>query len=73
MPLLMQKMNIWGPLHKTGIKLLPEKNSGCFNQSFVPMVKSMVNFMLTWVSDFTWAFLWQKFYAMGPRCVNLHS
>ena len=58
------------------IKLLPDNNSGYFNQSFFPVVKSMVNIMLTWV------FLREKFYAMGPRSIpvgtyyasrNLHS
>ena len=29
------------------IKLLPKKNSGYFNRSFFPMVKSMVKIMLT--------------------------
>ena len=43
---------IQSALHTSGaycIKLLPEKNSGYFNHSVFPMVKSMVNSMLTWV------------------------
>ena len=35
------------------IKLLLEKNSGYFNQNFLPMVKSMVNLCLPEFSDFT--------------------
>ena len=38
------------------IKLLPEKNSGYFNCSFVSMVKSQWEIMLTRVSDFTRGF-----------------
>ena len=34
------------------MKLLPEKNSGCFNQSYFLIVKSMVNIMLTRVFRF---------------------
>ena len=34
---------VWkGDIHVCGAKLLPEKNSGSFNRSFFPMVKSMV-------------------------------
>ena len=35
------------------IKLLPEKKTGYFNQSFLPMVTSMVNSCLPEFSDFT--------------------
>ena len=35
------------------IKHLPEKNSGYFNRSFLPMVKSVVNSFLPEFSDFT--------------------
>ena len=35
------------------IKLLPEKNSGYFNENFVPMIKSMVKLCLPEFSDFT--------------------
>ena len=38
------------------IQLLPEKNSGYFNQSFFPMVKSVVKIMLTWVFKFYLSF-----------------
>ena len=35
------------------IKLLPEKNLGYFNQSFLPMVKSVVKIMLRFYLSFS--------------------
>ena len=48
------------------IKLLPEKNSGYFNQSFLPMVKSMVKSCLPEFSDFTRVFSLVKVLCNGP-------
>ena len=48
------------------IKLLPEKNSGYFNRSFLPMVKSVVNSWLPEFSDFA-SFISGKVLCNGPQ------
>ena len=48
------------------IKLLPEKNSGYFNRSFSPIVKSVVKIMLTQVFRFYPSFSPVKVLCNGP-------
>ena len=55
------------------IKLLPEKNSGYFNQSFLPMVKSMVNSSFTGVSDFTRVFTPVRVLCNGPLAFSKYQ
>ena len=62
--------DIWCLMHKT---LLPEKNSGYFNGSFVPVIKSMVKLCLPEFSDFTIVFLRLKFYAIGPFAIKIKN
>ena len=56
-------MEIWGLLHTT---FTAEKNSGYFNPSFLPMVKSMVNSCYPEFSGFTRAFSPVKVLCNGP-------
>ena len=54
------------------IKLLPEKNSGYFNRSFLPVVKSMVNSCFPEFSDFTRVFSPVKVLCNGPLVGVVH-
>ena len=63
----------WGP-RAYCIKLLPEKHSGYFNQSFFPVVKSMVKIMLTQVFRFYRSFSpIGKVLCNGPLVYKYHS
>ena len=60
---MMQGHHIWAYC----ITVLLEKNSGYFNRSFLPMVKSMVNSCLPEFSDLTRVFSPVKMLCNGPH------